>query len=157
MLKSYLMAVATVVALFGLALGPVSWIETAQAAATAAAPLNPNTATEAQLRAIPQLNAAMVARILRERPYATVGDFNRTVIASMNAEQARLLYGSVFIPINLNTASREDIMLIPMAPRMVREFLEYRPYTSMDQFNREMGKYVDQAEVMRLRGYVTLN
>ena len=35
-------------------------------------------------------------------------------------------------PINLNTATREEIMLIPgMGNRMVREFFEYRPYTAL--------------------------
>jgi hypothetical protein len=37
---------------------------------------------------------------------------------------------------------------------MLREFKEYRPYTSMDQFRREIGKYVDKAEVARLEQYV---
>ena len=61
------------------------------------------------------------------------------------------------MPINLNTASREDIALIPgMTTRMIREFLEYRPYADMAQFNREIGKYVDAAEVARLASYVTL-
>ena len=52
----------------------------------------------------------------------------------------------MFIPINLNNASREEIMLVPgMSTNMAYEFEEYRPYTSLDQFRREIGKYVDQA------------
>jgi DNA uptake protein ComE-like DNA-binding protein len=59
------------------------------------------------------------------------------------------------LPINLNTASREEIMLIPgLSERMVHEFEEYRPYTSLEQFRREIGKYVDAAEVARLEQYV---
>jgi DNA uptake protein ComE-like DNA-binding protein len=54
----------------------------------------------------------------------------------------------MFIQINLNTASRDEIMLIPaMGNRMLREFLEYRPYTTMAQFRKEIGKYVDEKEV----------
>ena len=37
---------------------------------------------------------------------------------------------------------------------MVREFLEYRPYTAMAQFRKEIGKYVDEKEVTRLEQYV---
>jgi len=38
----------------------------------------------------------------------------------------------MFLPINLNTATREEIMLIPgMGNRMVREFLEYRKIQSI--------------------------
>ena len=59
--------------------------------------------------------------------------------------------------INLNTATDAEIMSIPgMGPRMLREFKEYRPYTSMDQFRREIGKYVDKAEVARFEQYVTI-
>lgn len=57
--------------------------------------------------------------------------------------------------IDLNTATDAQILAIPgMGPRMLREFKEYRPYTSMDQFRREIGKYVDKAEVARLEQYV---
>jgi DNA uptake protein ComE-like DNA-binding protein len=86
-----------------------------------------------------------------------MGDFHQVVSAKLTAEQAAQLYPQLFVHINLNTASREDIALIPgMTPRMIREFLEYRPYKDMEQFNREIGKYVDQAEVARLASYVTL-
>ena len=59
--------------------------------------------------------------------------------------------------IDLNTATDAQILAIPgVGPRMLREFKEYRPYTSMDQFRREIGKYVDKAEVARLEQYVTI-
>ena len=38
--------------------------------------------------------------------------------------------------------------------RMSREFREYRPYRGMAEFRREIGKYVDDAEVARLEQYV---
>jgi DNA uptake protein ComE-like DNA-binding protein len=60
-------------------------------------------------------------------------------------------------PININTATDAQILAIPgMGPRMLREFKEYRPYTSIDQFRREIGKYVDKAEVARLEQYITI-
>ena len=39
---------------------------------------------------------------------------------------------------------------------MRHEFEEYRPYRAIEQFRREMGKYVDPAEVARLERYVTI-
>jgi DNA uptake protein ComE-like DNA-binding protein len=63
----------------------------------------------------------------------------------------------VFVPINLNTASDEDIQTIPgVGPRMLREFKEYRPYDSIEKFRREIGKYVDKNEVARMERYVTI-
>ena len=38
--------------------------------------------------------------------------------------------------------------------RMVREFFEYRPYVSIQQFRREIGKYVDEAQVTEWEQYV---
>src|SRR4051812_6137749 len=59
--------------------------------------------------------------------------------------------------ININTATDAQILAIPgMGPRMLREFKEYRPYTSIEQFRREIGKYVDKAEVARLEQYITI-
>jgi hypothetical protein len=44
-----------------------------------------------------------------------------------------------------------------MGKRMLREFKEYRPYANIEQFRKEIGKYVDKKEVARLERYVTLN
>jgi len=61
------------------------------------------------------------------------------------------------VPININTATDAEILAIPgMGPRMLREFKEYRPYTSIEQFRREIGKYVDKAEVARLEQYIVI-
>lgn len=119
--------------------------------------LNPNSATAAQLKSVPGLNDQLIGEIQKNRPYAGMADFNKLISARLGADQAKQVYTSLFVPVNLNTASREEIALIPgMTPRMVREFLEYRPYADMAQFNREIGKYVDAAEVARLASYVTL-
>lgn len=114
-----------------------------------------NTATEAQLRAVPHLTPALVQAIVNARPLASALSLDSLLAPTLSAEQRREVYGRLWIHLNLNTASREEILLIPgMGPRMVREFLEYRPYRAMAQFRREMGKYVDDAEVARLAQYV---
>jgi DNA uptake protein ComE-like DNA-binding protein len=65
--------------------------------------------------------------------------------------------GAVIVPININTATDAEILRIPgVGPRMLREFKEYRPYTSIEQFRREIGKYVDKAEVARLEKYIVI-
>lgn len=62
---------------------------------------------------------------------------------------------AAFTKINLNTATAEQILTIPnTGNRMVREFQEYRPYTSILQYRREIGKYVDQATVAGYEQYV---
>jgi DNA uptake protein ComE-like DNA-binding protein len=65
--------------------------------------------------------------------------------------------GAAIVPININTATDAEILKIPgMGPRMLREFKEYRPYKSIEQFRREIGKYVDKKEVARLEQYIVI-
>ena len=58
--------------------------------------------------------------------------------------------------ININTASQADLLgAIPnLGNRMVHEFEEYRPYKSIFQFRKEIGKYVDQAQVAEYEKYI---
>jgi DNA uptake protein ComE-like DNA-binding protein len=75
----------------------------------------------------------------------------------VDATEVARLEQYVFVPINLNAASDEAILSIPgLGRRMLHEFKEYRPYTSIEQFRKEIGKYVDAKEVARLERYVTL-
>ena len=58
--------------------------------------------------------------------------------------------------LNLNTVSGDELLAnIPgFSNRMVREFHEYRPYVSIQQFRREVGKYVGDAQVAEYEKYV---
>lgn len=57
--------------------------------------------------------------------------------------------------LNLNTATREQFLTVPnVGDRVVREFFEYRPYTSILQFRREIGKYVSADQVAAYEQYV---
>ncbi len=128
-------------------------------AAHAQAPtrLDANTATAAQLDAVPEVTDAQLKTITSKRPFAGTAAFDAAVGAGLSAEQKTALYANVFVPIDLNKATREEIMLIPgMTRRMAHEFEEYRPYTSLEQFDKEIGKYVKPDEVARLRSYVVL-
>jgi len=75
--------------------------------------------------------------------------------ASLSEEQLTAVYARLFLPVNVNTASKEVIGLIPgVGKRMTHEFEEYRPYKAFAQFRREIGKYVSKEEVARLEQYV---
>ncbi|HJR07948.1 MAG TPA: hypothetical protein VJ842_11870 [Pyrinomonadaceae bacterium] len=58
--------------------------------------------------------------------------------------------------LNLNTASGSDFLAaIPgLGNRMVHEFEEYRPYNSIQQFRREISKYVSAAQVTDYEKYL---
>ena len=122
-----------------------------------AAVLDANTATVEQLAGADGVTPELAEAIVAGQPYASVTALNAKLLETVSAEEAATVLVGVFVPVNLNTGSEDDIKLIPgMTPKMVHEFLEYRPYADMSVFDREIGKYVDEAEVARFRNYVTL-
>ena len=117
--------------------------------------VNPDLASEKDLLALPHMNAAIVKSILEQRPFLQMADLHALLSKSLTKEQLADLYGRMFVQINLNTATNEEILLIPgTGNRMLREFREYRPYKTLAQFRKEIGKYVDVKEVARLEQYV---
>ncbi len=126
-----------------------------------AAPLiNPNDATATQLAGVEGLSDTDVAAILAGRPFAAMSTLHAIIGAGKDDSEITALYGQLFIKVGLNTGSEEDYKLIPstLSPRhLAHEFEEYRPYSSLDDFAREMKKYVSDAEVENLKRYVTLD
>ena len=119
--------------------------------------IDPNVATEQQLLAAPGMNATLAKAVMDKRPFASITELDTFLgTQGLTKEQRTALYPKVFIAINLNTAPREEILLVPGAgARMAHEFEEYRPYKGgLPQFRKEIGKYVNAAEVARLEQYV---
>ncbi len=112
--------------------------------------LNANLATESELVKL-EISPDLVSLILSNRPFLSIHDFNK-VLANYNKEE---LFKKIFVPLNLNTTNEKDFKMIPgVGDRMAHEFEEYRPYSSIEEFKREIGKYVDDSEVIRYLNYV---
>ena len=113
-----------------------------------------NTISAVELAKLPHMNAELAKSVIAKRPFKTALELDKA-LSTLTKEQRTALYAKLFVPINLNTATDEEILLIPgMGNRMLREFKEYRPYTSLAQFHREIGKYVNDTELARLEQYV---
>lgn len=120
--------------------------------------INLNTASDEEMLLIPGLGNRMAHEFDEYRPYSSLEQFRREIGKYVDTQEVARLEQYVFIPLNLNEASAEDLGTIPgMNARMVHEFEEYRPYSSLQQFRREIGKYVDEDEVARLESYVILD
>jgi DNA uptake protein ComE-like DNA-binding protein len=119
--------------------------------------VNLNTGTPEEIILIPGAGRRMVREFDEYRPWVNWAQFDKEIGKYVGAEETNRLKQYVFIPVDLNTASDEDIMSIPGAGRrMVREFKEYRPWKTKEQFEKEIGKYVDAKEVARLWRYVVI-
>src|SRR4029453_14588833 len=119
--------------------------------------VNLNTATGEKILLIPGAGKRMVREFAEYRPWKTWAQFDKEIGKYVGQAETDRLKQYVFIPINLNTASDDEILSIPGAgARMVREFKEYRPWRTKAQFDREIGKYVGPKETARLWRYVVI-
>jgi DNA uptake protein ComE-like DNA-binding protein len=115
-----------------------------------------NTAAEKDLAGMPHMTPAIAKALVGVRPFKSITDLNTFLVGQgLTQDQAMDFYKKAFVHVNLNTATRDEILLIPGAgPRMVREFPEYRPWKTFAQFDKEIGKYVGADATARLAQYV---
>ena len=114
-----------------------------------------NTASEPELAKMPHMTPAIAKALVGVRPFKSITELNTFLIGQgLTQEQAMAFYQKAFVHINLNTATRDEILLVPGAgQRMVREFAEYRPWKSWAQFDKEIGKYVGADATAKLAQY----
>lgn len=115
-----------------------------------------NALPEASLAALPAMNATIAKAFVSARPFQTIVEANKFLLGQkLTQEQINGIYEKAFVHLNLNTATADEILLVPrIARRMTREFEEYRPWRTFAQFDREIGKYVGADETNRLKKYV---
>ena len=108
------------------------------------------------------LSRLMVCSVLSLLIFVTAcssGTDNSQTSSTPNASPAATTAPTASSPkakLNINTASgAEFLSAIPnLGNRMVHEFEEYRPYKSIQQFRKEIGKYVDQNQVAEYEKYI---
>lgn len=121
-----------------------------------------NRGTDAEFMLIPGVDAKRLAALKANRAWTSFEQFATEMTKATSAAEAARLEQYVFIPIELNSFTPElmdTFASIGVGTRQwKREFAEYRPWTSMEQFNRDIGKYLRArpAELDRLRRYVII-
>jgi DNA uptake protein ComE-like DNA-binding protein len=119
--------------------------------------INLNTATREEILLVPGAGRRMTIEFPEYRPWKTWAQFDKEIGKYVGQEATNKLKQYCFIPVNLNTATDDDILSIPGAgARMVREFKEYRPWKTKAQFDKEIGKYVGEKETARLWRFVVI-
>ena len=130
---------------------------TSQTQSAAQARVNLNTASEEELLTVPGVGPRVVKELLEYRPYTTKAQFEGELGKYLDAQAVADLEQNFTLGlVNLNTASEQELLTVPgVGPRVVKELLEYRPYTSWAQFERELGKYLEPSAVSDLEFYTT--
>jgi len=112
--------------------------------------LNFNLVSESDLLDL-GISSDLVNKILANQPFL---NFSKLILL-LDSHNKEELFKKVFLPLNLNTANESDFQMIPgVGKKIAHEFIEYRPYSSIEEFKREIGKYVDDSEVVRYLNYV---
>ncbi len=117
--------------------------------------IDANVAQEHVLLAVPGLTPEMVKAILETRPFSGMMEFDAFLARNFDRDQRSMLYQRIFLPINLNATSDDEMRLVPgMGARMLQDFRETRPYESLATFNQEVSKYLAPKDVALLSQYV---
>lgn len=120
-------------------------------------PIDLNDVTDREILLIPGVGDRMLHEFEEYRPFIALAEFHREIGKYVDDDELARLAQYVYVRIDLNAASEDAILSIPgVGARMHHEFEEYRPYSAMAQFRREMSKYVDDDEVERLVRYVEI-
>lgn len=101
------------------------------------------------------LSSATLSRRRLLAGTAALGAIGALRLAPRVGAQSPAASPTPFTLVNLNSATDEEILAIPgMNDRMLNEFKEYRPYGSILQFRKEIGKYVGDDQVKTWEAYV---
>jgi DNA uptake protein ComE-like DNA-binding protein len=165
-LKSFATAVVVALAACGGADAPADDAaapEAVTAEAPATAPmeegglLNPNTVSQEQLLALPGMSAELASALMAGRPFENMLGVDEVLATALDEAAREEIYGTLFLPLDVNTASEVELKLIPgVGDRMAYEFDEYRPYDGIERFRREIGKYVDEDVLARFEKYIVI-
>ena len=105
--------------------------------------INLNTATPRGDPAGAGAGKRMVREFDEYRPWKTYAQFDKEIGKYVGADADRTARAVHVHPGQAQYRDRRDILTIPGAgKRMVREFKEYRPWKTKEQFVKEIGKYV---------------
>ncbi|MEQ1693717.1 MAG: hypothetical protein ABMA00_20680 [Gemmatimonas sp.] len=121
-----------------------------------------NRGADAEFLLIPGVDAKKVTALKSGRPWSSFDQFQTAITKATSAAEATRLEQYVFIPVELNTFTdpiMDTFASIGVGTRQwKREFAEYRPWTSMEQFDREISKYLRSRpnELKRLARYVII-
>src|SRR5260370_37841139 len=74
--------------------------------------IDPNTAAENELQELPAMTPAIAKGMIERRPFKTVLELNKFQLESKwTPQQVREFYRKAFVPINMNTATRREVLL----------------------------------------------
>lgn len=117
--------------------------------------INLNTATREEILLVPGGGTRMAREFPEYRPWKTWAQFDREISKYVGQEATDKLKQYVFIPMNANTASDEDLMTIPgMTAAMLAKLKQGRPFASQSAFEQAMSRGGDAKDAARMARFL---
>ena len=117
--------------------------------------LNLHTATREEILLVPGAGTRMAREFPEYRPWKTWAQFDREISKYVGQEATDKLKQYVFIPMNANTATDEDLMTIPgMTAATVARLKQGRPYATKEAFEQAMARGSDAKEAARISRFL---
>ena len=119
---------------------------------------NLNTATEEELAALPGMGDSIAHEVIEYRPFASVEHFRVELGKYIDEEAVGRIEAITTIGlVDVNSASEEELMAIPgVGDSIAHEIEEYRPFSSIQHFRTELGKYIDEEAIHAIELHLSL-
>jgi DNA uptake protein ComE-like DNA-binding protein len=119
--------------------------------------INLNTGTREEFVLVPGAGPRMAKEFAEYRPWKSWAQFDKAIGKYVPPQETARFQQYLFIPINPNTATDADLLTVPGAgPELAMAFKEHRPWTTRDQFDKEIGKYAGPKDTARLSRYFVI-
>lgn len=117
-------------------------------------PINLNATSDAELRLVPGIGARMLQDFRETKPYESLATFHQEVSKYLAPKDVALLSQYVFVPVDVNTASDEDLRTIPgISPKLLKVIRKHRPYQNMGALTKAIRGAVSAKEAARLSAF----
>ncbi len=121
--------------------------------------VNINKATEEEMLTIPGVGPKLMIEFMEYRPFKSQEHFEKELGKYLSAVELAILEQHITIGlVDLNSAAPEELMSVPgIGEKIADEIQEYRPFTSWQHFETELGKYIDAEAIADLGFLVTFS
>lgn len=117
--------------------------------------VNLNTGTREEILLIPGAGNRMVREFDEYRPWRSWAQFDREISKYVGQEATDRLKQYVFIPLNVNSASDQDLMTIPGTnAALLARLKQGRPWASWEQLEQQLARSADPKEAARVSRFL---
>jgi len=117
--------------------------------------VNLNSATDAEILAVPGLNDRMLDEFKEYRPYGSILQFRQEIGKYVGADQVKSWEAYVFVPIDVNTADTDTLQQLPgVSADIAKKLTDGRPYDTNQAFLDLLKTLVSAADFANAEHYL---